>query len=146
MALSATLEYKLTINDLDNSLAQVAKKPEVARETEYYLAHIGNVKSIDDFMKDKRLVTYAMTAYGLGDLSYATGFIRKLLQGGIDDSDALANRLTDSKYKAFVSTFNFVLYGDATTALTEAQQGTADLYNRQALEKTVGDQSEGARL
>jgi len=146
MSLSATLEYKLTIKDLDTSLAQIAKKPEVARETEYYLAHISNVKSIDDFMKDKRLVSYAMTAYGLGDLSYATGFIRKLLQGGIDDSSALANKLADSKYKAFVGTFNFVRYGAATTVFTEAQQGTVDLYNRQALEKSVGDQSEGARL
>jgi hypothetical protein len=33
------------------------------------MAHIGDVKSIGDFMKDKRLVNDAMTASGLGDLS-----------------------------------------------------------------------------
>jgi hypothetical protein len=146
MSVSATVEYNLATKNLDNSLAVVAKTPEVARETEYYLAHIGNVKSIDDFMNDKRLVNYAMTAYGLGDLSYATAFIRKLLKGGIDDSNALANKLTDPKYAAFVSTFNFVRYGSATTAFSSTQQGTVDLYNRQALEQSVGDQNDGARL
>ena len=146
MPLSATVEYNLTTKNLDRSLEIVAKTPEVARETEYYLAHIGDVKSIDDFMKDKRLVNYAMTAYGLGDLTYATAFIRKLLEGGIDDPKALANRLTDPKYAAFVSTFNFVRYERATTAFDSTQQGTVDLYNRQALEENVGEQSAGARL
>jgi hypothetical protein len=146
MALTAAVQYNLVMQNMDRSLATVAKSPEIARETDYYLSHIGNVKSIDDFMKDKRLVNYAMTAYGLGDLSYATAFVRKLLAGGIDDPKSLANRMTDSRYAQYVSDFNFVRYGPATTAFDRTQQGTVDLYNKQALEKSVGQQSEGARL
>jgi hypothetical protein len=33
------------------------------------MAHIGDVKSIGGFMKDKRFVNDAMAALGLGDLS-----------------------------------------------------------------------------
>ncbi len=146
MPLTATVEYNLTMKNLDRSLDAVAKQPDVARETQYYLSKIGDVKSIDDFMGDRRLVNYAMTAYGLGDLTYATALIRKLLEGGTDDPDALANKMTDPKYAAFVNTFNFVRYGSATTAFDSVQQGTVDLYNRQALEENVGEQSDGARL
>lgn len=144
--LSATIVYQNATRDLDKSLAVVAKSPQVARETDYYLAHIGDVKSIDDFMGDKRLVNYALTAYGLGDMAYATAFVRKLLQGGVDDKTALANRLTDPRYAAFVSAFNFDRYADATTSFDRAQKGTVDLYQRQTLEENVGDQNEGARL
>ena len=146
MSLTAVDAYTIASKNLDQQLAAVAKTPEVKRETDYYLAHIGNVKSIDDFMKDKRLVTYAMTAYGLGDLSYATAFVRKLLQGGIDDPKAMANQLADARYTAFVKTFNFVDYGAATTAFDSVQQGTVDLYKRQTLEQNVGNENEGARL
>jgi hypothetical protein len=146
MSLTAVDAYTITTKNLDQQLAAVAKTPEVKRETDYYLAHIGNVKSIDDFMKDKRLVTYAMTAYGLGDLSYATAFVRKLLQGGVDDPKALANRLADARYTAFVKTFNFVNYGAATTAFDAVQKGTVGLYQRQTLEQNVGNENQGARL
>lgn len=146
MSLSAAVVYRNATVNLDRSLDAVSKTPQVARETEYYLAHIGNVKSIDDFMADKRLVNYAMTAYGLGDLSYATAFIRRLLEGGVDDPQALANRMSDQKYSNFVGAFNFVRYGTATTAFDRTQKGTVDLYDRQTLEENVGQQSEGARL
>ena len=123
MSLTAVDAYIIASKNIDQQLAAVAKTPEVKRETDYYLANIGKVKSIDDFMKDKRLVTYAMTAYGLGDLSYATAFVRKLLEGGVDDPKAMANQLADARYTAFVKTFNFVDYGSATTAFDAVQKG-----------------------
>lgn len=143
---TAAVTYRIAALNLDRSLDVVAKSPQVARETDYYLAHIGNVKSIDDFMADKRLLRYAMNAYGLSDISYATAFARKLLQGGIDDSNSLANQLSDQRYRDFVTAFNFVRYGSATTAFDRTQQGTVDLYKRQTLEENVGQQSEAARL
>jgi hypothetical protein len=58
----------------------------------------------------------------------------------------LANRFTDQRYRDFVTAFNFVRYGEATTAFDRTQKGTVDRYKRQTLEETVGQQSEGARL
>ena len=57
--------------NLTRSLGTTAAKPQVARESEYYLANIGNVKSIDDFLADDRLFKYAMKAFGLGEMDYA---------------------------------------------------------------------------
>ena len=35
----------------------------------YYLAKIGEVKSVDDFLKNDRLFRFAMKAAGLGDMA-----------------------------------------------------------------------------
>ena len=90
--LTAALTYRNVTQNIDRSLDVVAKSPQVSRESESYLKQIGNVKSIDDFMSNKRALRYALTAFGLGDIAYANGLVRKLLEGGVDRPDALANR------------------------------------------------------
>ena len=104
------------------------------------------MKSIDDFLADDRLFTYAMKAFGLGDMAYAKAFMRKVLEGGIDANESFANSLADKRYRDFAETFNFARYGEATTVFTRAGQGTVDNYVRQALEENAGAQNEGVRL
>ena len=168
--LSASLSYRLIAQDLPKSLARTAAEPAVARETAYYQANIGKVKSIDDFLADKRLYTYAMKAYGLedqvaskglmrkvlqsdltdsasfADMTYAKGFMRKLLEGGVEDDAALANKLTDSRYKDFAAAFDFAKYGAYATTFASANKDTTDSYVRQTLETEAGNQNDGARL
>lgn len=144
--LSAAATYRNVTRDITQSLATVARTPQVTRESAYYLAHIGNIKSIDDFIANKRVLNFALKAFGMSDMSYATAFIRRLLEGGADSSAALANKLADSRYKDFVTTFNFVRYNTATTTFERTRQGTVDRYKQQILEENAGDQNEGSRL
>jgi hypothetical protein len=144
--LTAAVTYLNVSQNLDRSLAGVAKTPVVARETEYYLSEISKIKSVDEFMGNKRVLNYALKAFGLGDMAYATAFIRKVLDGGVDDSQSLANRLSDQRYRDFATAFNFTRYGEATTAFERTQSGTVERYKRQTLEENVGQQNEGARL
>lgn len=144
--LTTALSYRLIAGDLDRSLATTAKQPLVARETAYYLENIGNVKSIDDFLSDDRLFKYAMKAFGLKDMDYAKAFMRKALTEGVEDEKSFANKLADPRYREFVEAFNFVRYGEETTTLTRAREGTVDRYMRQTLEETAGTQNEGVRL
>ena len=93
--------------NLTRSLKAAADKPQVARETAYYLDNIEKVKSIDDFLADDRIFAYAMKAFGLGDMTYAKAFMRKVLTEGIASSDTFANKLADKRYREFADTFNF---------------------------------------
>jgi hypothetical protein len=146
LVLTTFTSYRLITSDLPRSLAAIARKPQVARETDYYLERIGEVKSIDDFLADNRLFTYAMKAFGLGEMTYAKAFIRKALTEGIDDPQSFANQLSDQRYRDFVSTFNFARYGTATTSFERTRQGTVDKYVRQMLEEDAGSRNEGVRL
>ncbi len=143
---STYASYLGVTRDLTKSLERVAKAPTAARESAYYLAHIEKVKSIDDFMSDSRLYRYAMKAFGLEDMAYAKAFMRKALEGGVSDSDSFANKLTDTRYRDFVKTFNFAQFGETTTIFDSTRKGTVDRYNRQVLEENAGEQNEGVRL
>ena len=138
--------YKLISKDLPQSLERVAEKPDVQRETDYYLSKIGDVKSVDDLMADTRLYNYALKAHGLEDMAYAKALIRKVLTEGVDSEDAFANQLSDSRYSDLAKTFNFTAFGTATTSFDKAQKGTVDKYMRQTLEQDAGADNNGVRL
>ncbi len=143
---STFTSYSLVARDLPRSVDAVRKQPPVKRETDYYLTKIQSVKSVEDFVSDRRLVTYAMTAFGLKEMAYAKAFVRKILTEGHDDPSTFVNRLADKRYVEFAKAFDFERYGAATTAFTSAQQGVADKYIRQVLETQAGSGNEGVRL
>ncbi|MDI7863392.1 DUF1217 domain-containing protein [Rhizobiaceae bacterium n13] len=138
--------YRLISQDISKSLDRVAGKPDVARETEYYLANIGSIKSINDFMADSRIYNYALKAHGLEDMAYAKAFIRKVLTEGVANEEAFANKLADGRYAELAKTFDFAMFGQATTSFDKAQRGVVDNYLRQTLEQDAGDDNAGVRL
>ena len=145
--MQTTLQTYLSIaNNLDRSLATTASETSVATATAYYKAHIGDVKSIDDFMKDTRLYNYAMTAFGLEDMAYAKAFMRKVLTEGVSDSSSFANKLSDDRFVKLATTFNFSVDGEQTTQSSAVQQDVVDLYTRQTLETNAGQDNEAVRL
>lgn len=144
--LTTFASYRLISSDLPRSLERVAQKPVNSREADYYLENIGDIKSIDDFLANDRVFSFAMKAFGLGDMTYAKALIRKALTEGVDSETAFANKLSDPRYKDFVSTFNFQRYGEATTVFSATQQGTVDKFMRQSLEEEAGSSNEGVRL
>ena len=146
MVTTAAASYKFISENMPRALKQVTDRPDVARDTDYYLANIGKVTSIDDFIGNDRLYNFAMKAFGLSDMSYAKAFMRKVLEEGIDSPDSFANKLSDKRYLEFATAFNFKAHGSATTAFDRTQQGTVDKYDRQLLEEKVGADDEGVRL
>ncbi|MCP4073339.1 MAG: DUF1217 domain-containing protein [Hyphomicrobiales bacterium] len=144
--MTALTTFNLFASDPVAARERISKKPNIAREVEYYNENISSIKSIDDFMENQQIYSTVMRSYGLEDMAYAKGFMRKLLEGGIDDDDAMANKLTDPRYKQLVEDFNFVRYGSATTAFDRTQSGVIDNLYSQRLEADAGQQNSGARL
>jgi hypothetical protein len=143
---STNASYQLIAKNMTRSLAQIAKKPDVSRDTTYYLEHIRDVKTIDQFVGDYRLFSYAMKAYGLSDMVYAKAFLRKVLTEGISNASSFANKLVDTRYREFAAAFNFSSLGSQATSTTAATSGTVDRYVRQSLEQDAGKDNEGVRL
>lgn len=143
--MTAVNTFRLYASDTTRTLENISKRPQVEREVEYYKKHIGDVESIDDFMDDYRLYSFAMKAHGLEDMTYAKAFMRKILEGGTDN-DGFAHDLTDQRYGQFVEDFNFKLLGKTTTTFEEVTEGVVDKYYQQSIEIEAGEQSNGARL
>jgi hypothetical protein len=139
--------YQMIAGNLSASRwSESSEQPDVARETEYYLAKIGNVKTIDDFFADTRLYNYAIKAHGLEDMGYAKAFMRKVLTEGVDNKDdSFAKQLTDSRYAHLVESLNFARNGTATS-FDKAQKGVADKYHAPDAGTDAGEDNAGVRL
>ena len=144
--LSTLASYQLISKNLTKWQAMTKAQPQVATATKYYQQNIGSVKSIDDFLKNDRLFDYAMTAFGLGDMSYAKGMMRKVLEGGITDKSSLANKMSDPKFKAFATAFDFAGKGAAAVTSATAAADVVNKYIVQTTESDAGDQNDGVRL
>ncbi|NTJ41374.1 DUF1217 domain-containing protein [Agrobacterium larrymoorei] len=113
--------FLMVNRDMKSSLQTVANQSAVARDTEYYKERIGSITSVDDFLDDYRLYSYAMKAYGLEEMTYAKAFMRRVLESDLKDTSSFANTLTDKRYLQFAEAFNFS--GDTKTAQNSAQAG-----------------------
>ncbi|MER9329604.1 DUF1217 domain-containing protein [Mesorhizobium sp. M0488] len=130
--LSTYTSYQLIAKDIGKSIDRIEQQPTVDRDTQYYLANITKVKSIDDFVKNDRLFKYAMKAYGLENMDYAKAFMVKALKEGVSNPNSFANKLTDKRYAEFVSAFNFAANGADATIYNKAQQLVTKNYATQA--------------
>lgn len=143
---STTLAFEAISRRVPQALTSVSRRPDVSRESAYFLSKIGDVKSAAALVNDPRLFNFAMRAFGLSDMSYAKAMIRKVLEQGIDQPTSLANRLVDQRFKDLAQTFNFERYGETATTFSRARQGTVDRYIRLVFEEEAGRDNEGVRL
>jgi Protein of unknown function (DUF1217) len=89
---TTTAGYLAVTQNLTRYQAMTAAEPAVKTATAYYEANIGKVTSIQDFVGNYRLLSYALDAYGLGDQINAKALITKVLEGGVSNPKSLPTR------------------------------------------------------
>ena len=141
--ISTTAAYLAVSNNLSRQQAATASEGDVKSATNYYLNNIGKVTTVAQFVNNYQLFSYAMKAFGLSDMTYAKGLMTKVLNQGVTSSTALANTLSDPRYKAFATAFNFAANGTATTTSTATTTGTSSKYVEQTLEDNQAKTNQG---
>jgi hypothetical protein len=126
--------------------AMTAKQPDVTTATAYYTANIGSVQSAADLVKNYRLLSYALDAYGLGNQIGSTALIQKVLEGGVTNPKSLANTLPNPAWKAFAKAFDFTDSGSASPSSAASVTTTTGDYVEQQLESNQGQQDPGVQL
>jgi len=143
---STMTRYQILTGNPTRTQSLIQNDVQVKRETEYYLANISKVKTIDDFVNNQRVFSYAMKAYGLDDMIYAKAFMKKLLKEGVTASGAMANKMTNPLYKEFAKAFDFAGKGEEATSQASATTEAVSKYYQQTLEAKEGQDNEGVRL
>lgn len=131
---------------IDRSQAATAARPSVAHAIVAFKAGIAKVSSISDFVNNYPLFSFAMKAFGLADMTYAKGFMQKVLEGGVGDPKSLANSFADPRFRAFAKAFDFAGRGAAAATSPSTQSSTVANYIRQTLEDDAGQGNEGVQL
>src|SRR5689334_13146564 len=103
---SASSTYRLVTKDQAHLLAGFEKQPTYKREVDRYKAEIGKVTSVDALVKDRRLLTVALSAFQLESEVDKAALIKKVITEDPDDPKSLAKRLADPRWQNFAKAFH----------------------------------------
>ncbi len=127
--------------------AAFERTPSLNRNIDYFLENVGKALTPKDLVSDYRLLTVALGAFGLGEEINNRGLVLRMLEGGTEDEDALANRFTDTRYKAFVKAFSYGNIDGGLKILTESfQNDIVARYKALEFERAVGEVDNDMRL
>jgi hypothetical protein len=143
---SSASAYRLVKKDQTRLLAAFEKLPTYRREVDHYRANVGKVASVDALMKDRRLLTVALSAFQLESEIDKKALIRKIVTEDPSDPKALANRLADPRWQKFARAFHS-LAADGGAAVRDPQAVAAVLggYRTNEFEKAMGESKEAVR-
>lgn len=130
----------------DNQFKAFTESNQLQRSSDYFRENIGKVTSAEELVADRRLLTVALGAFGLQDDINSKFFIRKILEEGTVNDDALANRFSDPRYKEMSQAFGFgpgefLKVGEPVFAET-----IIDRFERIEFEVAAGEQNEAMRF
>lgn len=130
----------------DTQRATFNESASVVRVTDNFREKINDIQTAEDLVNDRELLSVALGAFGLDDDINNSFFIRKILEEGTIDPEALANKLSDSRYADFSEAFGFGGLGFARTGLSFFADEIIDRYEAEQFEKAVGEQNNDMRL
>jgi hypothetical protein len=123
-----------------------ASAPSSQRDESYFRDQIATVTSAEQLVADHRLLSVALTAFGLQEDLPHRAYIQKVLESDSADPASFVNRLSDKRYKKMAETFRFGDLGAPRTGLPGFADDILNSYRERSFETAVGEQDGSMRL
>jgi hypothetical protein len=130
----------------ESQRAAFEKGPMLQREIQYFKENIAKVKSPEDLVRDRRLLTVALGAFGLEAELDKKFFLKKILEGGTDDPASLANRVSERGFRKMAEAFGFGNEAGAQTAKEGFAEKIVEAFKTRQFDAAVGNVDESMRL
>lgn len=122
------------------------KSAVINREVEYFKEKIRGIRSADELVADRTLLKVALGAFGLEADFSNKYFIKKVLEGGTTNENALANKLSDKRYFDIAAAFKFDDLSVSNLNDISFAEDITQKYKDLQFEVAIGDQDESMRL
>jgi len=123
------------------------KSPVLDRDIDYFRENISGALSAEDLVNDRRLLTVALGAFGLGEEIGKKAFIQKILEEGTEKSDALANRFNEPRFKALSDAFGYGnIQGGSSVLLESFREDIIARFKSREFDRAVGEVDNDMRL
>ena len=144
--ISASLGYQLVESSLDKQQAAFENSGPVQNDINYFKTAIAKVTSADDLVKNYRLLKFTLTAFGLDSQINSQALIKKVLDSDLSDSDSLANKLVDPRFRQLAQAFNFAAGAASKVQDSSFVDGIVQNYVTAAFEQNAAQTNPGIRL
>lgn len=118
----------------------------ISRDETYFRERIGTIDTADALLKDRRLLSVALGAFGLGDDINNRHFLLRVMEDGTIDSKALSMRLADTRYREFSAAFGFGDFATPNTTLSDFADRILSRWKERSFESAVGQVDDTLRL
>lgn len=118
----------------------------VARDIAHFRERIGRIRTADQLVEDRRLLTVALTAFGLEAEVNNRAFVRKVLEEGTLTPGALANRLAGQAWRDFAAAFGFGDFPVPNTVMSDFPDRILSRFTEQSFERAVGQVDDSLRV
>jgi hypothetical protein len=130
----------------DSQFKAFTESAQLKRDSDYFRNNIVKVETAEQLVSDRRLLTVALGAFGLQDDINSKFFIRKILEEGTLNDDALANRFSDPRYKEMSQSFGFGPGELLKVGKPLFAQAIVDRFEAIEFEMAAGKQNEAMRF
>lgn len=144
--LSGYAGWKFLNRTMEKQQAAFVASADIQRNEDYFREKIGSIKTAEELVSDRRLLSVALGAFGLDDDINNKYFIRKVLEEGTLDTKSLANKLSDKSYLALSEAFGFGDFSTPRTVLSDFADEILAKYETRQFEVAVGNADQTMRL
>ncbi|MFN4310452.1 MAG: DUF1217 domain-containing protein [Ferrovibrio sp.] len=121
------------------------ERRDIKSEIDYFTENIAQIKSVDDFFNNSRLLRFVLSAYDLESEAQYPGKIRKILESDLTDVDSLANRFQDPRFKKMTEDLGIFLFKDVKLKLGSTAIELGRKFERVKYEQYLDEQAPGVR-
>lgn len=118
----------------------------IKRDVDAFRDRITSIKSAEDLVNDRQLLRVALGAFGLDDDIDNKFFIKKIIEGRSNDPEALANRLSDNRYRALNDALGLTGVGTPRVHFSHAIEDIINRFEANQFNAAVGETDGNMRM
>lgn len=145
MATALSLYQSVERADPARSLTKFRSSAAITREVEYFKSQIASVKTPEDLYKNRRMMGFVLSAYGLDTEINFIGRIKAVLNSDLTDTKSTANVLKDNRYREIAAALDIRKTGLSTLKLQATIDKVAERFVSAEYEKSLGKQDPAVR-
>ncbi|MFZ9413424.1 MAG: DUF1217 domain-containing protein [Alphaproteobacteria bacterium] len=145
MANALSLYQSVERADPARSLTKFRSSAAITREVEYFKSQIASIKTPDDLYKNRRMMGFVLSAYGLDTEINFIGRIKAVLNSDLTDTKSTANILKDNRYREIAAALDIKRTGLSTLKLPATIDKLAERFISAEYEKSLGKQDPAVR-
>lgn len=136
------LGWKIVQRTEARQIESVARDPVVQRSTTYFRDKIAATTKAEELVKDYRLLSTTLSAFGLEADLPNKAFIQKVLESDPADKSSLVNRLADKRYLRMNEAMGF----GSTKPAKDLADTISTAFVQREFERRIGESDDNLRL
>ena len=137
--------YKVVEKSRDRLERNFERQPQVARDIKRFQEEAPSIKSVDNLMKDRRVLKLVLSAFQLESEISKTALLKKIMTQPVGDEKSLANRMLDPRYKQLAQAVQPLFESGVGLSNAKGRESIIQAFKTNEFEKQQGEQAPGMR-